>query len=257
MCHFAASAGEGTLDERPQWSTHFQSNGQPITGTVAIVDTRTTPPAAACFNHERATTRFSPASTFKIPHTLIALDAGVVRDEFEVIEWDGVERSHTPWNQNQTLRSAMRHSTVWVYERIAAKVGIAKEQTYLEKINYGNRTTRGAMPFWIEGDLSISAAEQITFLRKLHTNSLPFSEAHQRLVKDLMIVEAGKEYILRAKSGWNGQLGWWVGWIELPSGTVFFALNIDTPNGMADLPARERITRNILNSLNALPINNR
>lgn len=33
------------------------------------------------FNEPRAQKRFYPASTYKIPHTLFALDAGLVKDE--------------------------------------------------------------------------------------------------------------------------------------------------------------------------------
>ena len=48
-------------------------------------------------------------------------------------------------------------------------------------------------------------------------------------------MEAGRNWILRAKTGWEGRMGWWVGWVEWPTGLVFFALNIDTPNRMDDL----------------------
>ena len=68
-----------------------------------------------------------------------------------------------------------------------------------------------------------------------------------------MIVEAGKEWILRAKSGWEGEVGWWVGWVEWPTGPVFFALNIDTPNRLEDLHKREAIVRKVLQSIEALP----
>lgn len=53
--------------------------------------------------------------------------------------------------------------------------------------------------------------------------------------------------------GWEGSFGWWVGYVEWPTGPVFFALNIDTPNRMGDLSKREAITRAVLQSMNALP----
>ena len=53
-----------------------------------------------------------------------------------------------------------------------------------------------------------------------------------------MIVEAEKDWILRAKTGWEGRHGWWVGWVEWSAGPVFFALNIDTPNRWEDLYKR-------------------
>jgi beta-lactamase class D len=72
---------------------------------------------------ERSGSRYTPASTFKIPHSLFALDADLIKDEFQVIQWDRVKRSTEAWNENQTLRSAMRNSVVWVYQRFANGLG--------------------------------------------------------------------------------------------------------------------------------------
>jgi len=110
-----------------------------------------------------------------------------------------------------------RHSAVWVYEQVAKEIGDKRESEYLDSIEYGNQDVDGAKPFWIEGNLKVSAIEQIAFLKKLYRNQLPFSKEHQRLVKDIMIVELGKDWILRAKTGWNGTIGWWVGWVEEPN----------------------------------------
>jgi beta-lactamase class D len=147
----------------------------------------------------------------------------------------------------------MRNSTVWVYERFAQQLGDKREAAYMRKIGYGNALASGGKPFWVEGNLAISANEQISFLRRLYRNELPFRVEHQRLVKDVMINEAGFDWILRAKTGWTGKIGWWVGWVEWPTGPVFFALNIDTPNRFGDLAKRQEITRSILRSINALP----
>jgi beta-lactamase class D len=177
----------------------------------------------------------------------------MIRDEFHLIPWDGTRRTHQVWNRDQNLRSSMRHSVVWVYEQFAKNLGAEQEGKYLKKIEYGNAAASGAEPFWINGDLAISATEQIAFLEKLYRNKLPFKVAHQRLVKDIMIVEAGPNWILRAKTGWSGKIGWWIGWVETSTGAVFFALNIDTPRRSKDLPNREAIPRAILSSLGALP----
>ncbi len=50
-------------------------------------------------------------------------------------------------------------------------------------------------------------------------------------------------------------MGWWVGWVEWQEGPVFFALNIDTPHGTADLHKREAVALAILRSIGALPGN--
>ena len=51
---------------------------------------------------------FLPASTFKIPNSLILLNEGVISDTSQVIKWDGHEWPNKAWNQDQTLRTAMK-----------------------------------------------------------------------------------------------------------------------------------------------------
>lgn len=252
LCLSLSGHGQSHTIENPDWEKYFEMFE--ATGTIVVVDGRDTPEKTSVFNHERAKTRFSPASTYKLPHTLFALDSGGVEDEFQVFSWDGVERSYPPHNQDQTLRSAMRHSAIWVYEIFAEQIGDTRAREYLEKIDYGNAdpsTEQGT--YWVDGHLAISAYEQIDFLQKLFKNELPFRTDHQRLLKDIMIAEASSDWILRAKTGWEGRYGWWVGWVEWPQGPVFFALNIDTPNRLDDLYKRKAIARKILQSIEALP----
>lgn len=237
---------------RDDWGTFFAEHE--AQGTIMVLDQRGETPAAWVFNESRAQTPYSPASTYKIPHALFALDAGIVHDEFQVFKWDGVQRSYEPWNRDQNLRTSMRHSVVWVYQSFAQELGKAKAREYLNKIAYGNADPSGEdEPYWVEGNLRITAAEQMAFLQRLYRNELPFDIQHQRLVKDIMIVQADRDWVLRAKTGWEGRMGWWVGWVEQPTGPVFFVLNIDTPNRFKDLHKREAITRAILRSIDALP----
>jgi len=248
----AASAQEST--ERSDWRRFFVDAG--VSGTIVVVAERTNDHWVC--GGARARERFIPGSTFKIPHALFALDAAIVRDEFQVIPWDGTRREVELWNRDQDLRSSMRNSTVWVYQAFARRLGETRERAYLERIGYGNADPAGGIDrFWLDGALRISAHEQVGFLRRLYRNELPFRVEHQRLVKDLMIVEAGRDWILRAKTGWGArmtpQVGWWVGWVEHTDGAVFFALNIDMPRGGGDAPKREAIARAVLRSLGALP----
>lgn len=247
-----AAQAQLQIHERDDWAVFF--NKFQAQGTIVVSDERAAAPAAFAFDLARASKRYSPASTFKIAHTLFALDAGIARDEFQVFAWDGVKRSFAGHNQDQNLRSAMRTSALWVYAGFAKELGEEKARHYLKLIDYGNAdpsTSKG--DYWVDGKLAISAVEQIAFLKKLYRNALPFRLEHQRLVKDLMIIEANRDWILRAKTGWEGRFGWWVGWVERPTGPVFFALNIDTPNRMDDLFKREEIGRAILRSMDALP----
>lgn len=248
----AAHAAAETPTERADWKRHFDDAG--ATGTIVVVDERAPRWAHLVYDAHRAGARYSPASTFKIPHTLFALDAGAVRDEFQVFPWDGVNRRWPGHNRDQDLRSAMRTSALWVYQILAKRIGEPRARKYLAGIDYGNADpTARAGDYWVDGNLRISAQEQVVFLRKLYRNGLPFRVEHQRLVKDLMINEAEFDWILRAKTGWDGKVGWWVGWVEWPAGPVFFALNIDTPNRTGDLDKRQAIVRAVLRSIEALP----
>ncbi len=250
MMSGVAVADERIVD-RPDWGRYFSDFD--ATGTLVIVDERESPPRILVFNRDRSVRRYSPASTFKVPHTLFALDAGAVEDEFQMFKWDGVKRSYAGHNEDQNLRSAMRNSTLWVYQGFARHIGEDRARRYLRDAKYGNgdaSTSRG--DYWIDGNLRISAIEQTAFLRRLYRNSLPFKVEHQRLVKDLMIRQATSDWILRAKTGWEGSYGWWIGWVESLKGPVFFAMNMDTPRRLEDLPKREQIVRAVLGSMRLL-----
>lgn len=231
---------------------------QNIAGTIVVADQRRD--QHWVYDLPRAQQRFSPASTFKLPHTLFALDAGILKNEFQFLSWDGVARGVPAWNHHQNLRSAMRGSVVWVYQDFARKLGEARERKYVKRLNYGNQDIGGGVDqFWLTGKLAISAVEQVQFLQKLYRNELPFKVEHQRLLKDVMVVQAEKNWILRAKTGWSEAqgIGWYLGWVEWPEGPVFFAFNMDMPNKADDLPKREELVRLVLQLLEALPASER
>ena len=81
-------------------------------------------------NKQRSIKGYIPASTFKVINTLIALEEQVIKDENEIIKWDGKIRSYTPWNKDQTLQSAISVSCIWCYQKFAKKIGNDKYLTY-------------------------------------------------------------------------------------------------------------------------------
>ena len=180
------------------------------------------------YNNSRALTRFIPASTFKIPNTLISLEEGVIKDENEIIKWDGKIRSYDIWNKDQTLQSAIAFSCVWCYQKFAKEIGNDKYLDYLKKIHYGNeKTGLDISTFWLEGDIKISAFEQIDFLKRLYKNDLPFNQKNIDITKKILTVENANNYIMKAKSGWSGKIGWYIGYVETKNDIWFFALNGD------------------------------
>ncbi len=193
------------------------------------------------YNDERAKTLFSPASTFKIPNTLIALNEGIVNKDSLII-WDKKIRDFDSWNKDQTLQSAFKNSCVWCYKEFASKITTKKYKEYLKELDYGNETIGADVTdFWLDESLKITAYGQIKFLKRLYKNDLPFKIEDINLLKDLMIDEKNEDYIIRAKTGWEGKYGWYVGYVETKTDIWFFALNIDT-NSKDDLAKRKAIT---------------
>ena len=197
-----------------------------INGTIVISSLNSE--KSYVYNKQRSIKQYIPASTFKIPNTLIALQEKAIEDEHQLIKWDGKKREYNSWNKDQTLQSAISSSCIWYYQRIAQKIGDKKYLNYLKKFQYGNnKTGTNIETFWLDGDLKISALEQIEFLKKLHTNRLPFEQNYIDITKKILVQHVAKEYTLRAKTGWSGTIGWYVGYVEKKNQVWFFALNAD------------------------------
>jgi beta-lactamase class D len=231
---------------RPDWKAHFDAAG--VRGTFVLFE-----PARERYqvlDAARAKQRFLPASTFKIPNALIGLEVGSIADEREVFPWDGKPKPRPEWERDQTLASAMRDSTVWMFQEVARRTGKARMREWLERLDYGNRDMAGGVDlFWLQGGLRISAMEQVRFLHRLAEGRLPMSQRAQRLVRSVLVVERSRGYTLYAKTGTSGgrdAVQWWVGWIERQGKPVaYFAMNL-TPNAATRFGDRITIARAIL-----------
>jgi beta-lactamase class D len=206
-----------------------------------------------------------PASTFKILHSLIALETKVLKDENEVIKWDGINKDFFGakmdiWNKDTDLKTAYKNSTVWFYVEIAKRLGKKKYKKYLKKCTYGNLNfTEHGTDFWNYGDYGISPKEQIEFLIKLNENKLPFSPTTLDKVKQIMISEQNEKFTFRDKTGWtkkNGiDIGWWVGYVQTMDNIYFFATRLTKPVDDKNpnfSKARKEITKQILNEIKAI-----
>lgn len=183
------------------------------------------------YNRERSEERFTPESTFKVPNSLIGLETGAVRDEYEVKRWDGVIREFESWNRDHTLASAIRESAIWFYQDMARDIGVTNMEKFVNQIGYGNRDISGGIDeFWLDSTLEISAIEQVEFIESLVEEDLPFTEKNQKTVKRIMIQDEQDEYTLHGKTGTRLSdmgLGWYVGFIETEKETWVFAVNLD------------------------------
>jgi beta-lactamase class D len=212
------------------------------------------------YNPERCAERFIPASTFKIMNSLIGLETGVIPDENYVIKWDGTHNVIPSWNQDHTLKTAIKNSVVWYYQELARRVGKEKMQHYIEIANYGNKDISGQIDtFWLEGGLRISANEQVEFLKRLYKNELPFSSRSVNIVKEILVLEKTESYQLSGKTGSGQRItpheGWFVGYLETKGNVYFFATNFESssPDGLANGDTAQKISLNILRGLELLP----
>ncbi len=205
----------------------------------------------------RCNTRFTPASTFKIPNSIIGLETGVIADENFVIPWDSTKSRET-CDKDLSLKDAIKFSCVWYYKELARRVGAEKMQAMLNSFDYGNKDiSSGVDKFWLEGSLKISQKEQIEFLKRLYKYELPVSKRSVDILKSIIVLDSNSEYIMRGKTGWGLEdkkdIGWLVGWIEKSGNTYFYAVNVETEK---DNPrfgeSRRAITENILRDLGIL-----
>ncbi|WP_181233010.1 class D beta-lactamase [Enhygromyxa salina] len=251
-----------TIDHRPELAERITAAG--YRGAIVILD-----PAAATLivsDPELAERQFIPASTFKIPNSLIALETGVADSPDFTLKWDGVQRWASSWNRDHDLRSAFAVSAVWYYQELARRIGEARMAEWVSAAEYGNADISGGVDaFWLNGALRISPREQVEFLQRLHTGASPFSPTTvARFLDDVMIYAprpgewAGTpERSVRAKTGWaksehftdsvtagfEGNLGWFVGSFERPDGPrVYFATLLLTPEPAPDSFADDRPT---------------
>jgi beta-lactamase class D len=208
-------------------------------------------------NPERCAQRISPCSTYKIPHSLIALETGVVPDQYHVIKWDGAQYPVEVWNQDHTMASAVQNSVVWYFQAVAREIGEERMQAYLDEFDYGNRDISGGLTrFWLGSSLEISADEQIDFLHRLDTGDLPVSARSMDIVKDVLVLEETDATIYRGKTGscappGKQPWGWFVGYVRHGDRAYIFATNIQGAG--AEGQGARQISEEILEYLGVLP----
>jgi len=235
------------VTERPDWGRHFAAAG--VAGALVLI-TDGDAPTVQAYDPARAATGFLPASTFKIPNSLIALETGVVAGPDTVFAWDGVKRSIADWNADLTFTQALRVSCVPIYQEIARRIGQERMQWWVREMGYGNADIGQAIDtFWLNGALRISALTQAAFLRRLAHDGLPFSKKTMAAVREMLVEERTEAGVLRAKTGLTARVSpnvaWWVGWVEKGDRRWFFALNIDSVRP-EDIPARKTVVKAVL-----------
>jgi beta-lactamase class D len=230
---------------------------QPLDSTKAYVSDR-----AEC------AVRTAPASTFKIPHALIALDTGVVEDPLHPVKWDGSKQNFDLWERDHSLDSAIKASVFWFFQRTAAAIGRDRMRRGLKKLGYTKDTFQGELTtFWINGDLVVSPEEQVRFLRRMALYELPFRRADVDAVKAAFRMPSGKitnasgthdfalqwpaATVVHAKTGnatVNGErVSWLIGLIEANGRRYAFASRVRKKGSLPGTAGAE-LARRMLNA---------
>ena len=141
-------------------------------------------------NRVRAERRAVPASTFKIPHAVIALETGAIGDEDEVVPYGGGRQPVKAWERDMSIREAIPLSNAAIFQELARRIG------HLARL-----------------ELPASAKTQQTVKDLL----LP-----ERSANAVLYGKTGWQFET------DPQLGWWVGWVKRDNAIFAFALNMES-----------------------------
>ena len=187
----------------------------------------------------RAETGFIPASTFKIPNSLIGLETGVITDT-TVFKWDGEPKWIRSWEKDHDIKSAYKVSCVWCYQDLARRIGSETMRASLDQIAYPGMVfdSTSIDSFWLEGDSRISQMSQVAFLQGINQEELNLKESTYKALREIMLFEEKARYSIRAKTGMSGGndggVGWFVGFVERGDSVAYFATNL-AYEGEADM----------------------
>jgi beta-lactamase class D len=221
---------------KPKFNTILEN--LKVKGSILIYDSKNNTFYSNDFGW--AKTGIIPASTFKIPNSIIALETGVVQNDSVVFKWNGEKRRFKKWEQDLTFQQAFQVSCVPCYQEIARKIGVKRMKSYLKKLNYNGMVfdTLTIDNFWLQGKSKFSQMQQIDFLQRLYFSKLPISTQTENILKNIMIIEKTKSYTLSGKTGWGMRNemdnGWFVGYLETNNSAYFFALNVEMKNAVLE-----------------------
>ncbi len=200
---------------------------------------------------------FPPFSTYKIPNSILALEADLVSNLDETVPYEAERHPKKDWwprswTGEHSLRSAFQNSVVWYYQDLAARMNQATINSSLLEWHYGKGqvTEKNLTDYWLGNGLTITAKEQINFLQRFHESQLGLAEETTTGVKSIAFAEEREGKRLYAKTGTgdlneNLWLAWYVGWIEeagKDGETQYFAL-LCLDHSFADVRKRRRALR--------------
>jgi beta-lactamase class D len=192
--------------------------------SVVIYDLKTR--AYFYYNDSMLNVPYSPASTFKIPNTLIGLETKILKDSTTIFNLGGLD--------DPSLKRAFQNSIVPYYQELAKQIGEKEMKSFLKRFQYGNALiTPELTNFWLKGDLRITALEQIEFLYKIEKQQLGLRPQTYHTLKEIFQERREGNLKIYGKTGWGFQdgqdIGWFVGFAKHYSGQYLFATIMTSP----------------------------
>jgi len=210
--------------------------------------------------------RVSPASTFKVPLSLMGYDAGILTAE-DAPGWPyrpEYKAWNDAWKKTTTPRPWLRDSVVWYSQALTRAMGAERFTRYVDAFGYGNGDlsgdpgkANGLTHAWLSSSLRISPVEQVAFLRKFLKGELPVSShARDTTLAIMPAFPVADGWTARGKTGSgfqpgrdgrpdrSRQFGWFVGWASKGERMVVFARLVRDErkqNSVASFRARDSL----------------
>lgn len=216
--------------------------------------------------HERIT----PASTFKIAISLMAFDAGILKDQQQPVwsfqpsypDWGG-----DVWKTDITPSTWMKYSVFWYSQQAVEKLGQKRFEHYLQRFDYGNKDvsavpvkSAGQSGAWVISSLQISALEQASFLTKVVNRQLSLRPHAYDMTEQLIRYDDQPNgWTVYGKTGTGSPgtdghydasraYGWYVGWARKDEQEIVFVELEQDENAQktnAGLRAREHLLQRL------------
>jgi beta-lactamase class D len=224
---------EPTVRQQAAYARLMDSLG--FTGTVLTYDPRsnvmTVADTAALDRGEL------PASTFKIPNTLIGLETGVLHRDL-VFRWDSTERANASWNEDLPLARAFRVSCVPCYQDVARRIGVGRMTQWLDRLRFGTMVVTDSTidSFWLRGASRITPIQQLDFLMRLHERALPLSTSTFDDFAYIFTIRRDADGAFCGKTGTSagadGTVAWFVGWKQSGANVRYVVAMLEAPSSM-------------------------
>jgi beta-lactamase class D len=194
----------------------------------------------------------SPASTFKIPLSLMGYDSGYLTSlDLPELPFRADYPVSLASHKHETSPAYwMKNSVVWFSQVLTEWLGMKRLINYVDAFDYGNKDlsgdpgmNNGLTRAWLSSSLKITPLQQLAFLQKLLNRELPVKEEAYEFTERLLKQDAAVDtYDVYGKTGsvvspvdknnvkqGDRQYGWFIGWVRKHDKNIIFVNVVNEP----------------------------